>query len=42
MLFEFELAPLESYTSAAHPANPELSWYALTQGEGEFQLQVHH
>jgi Family of unknown function (DUF5984) len=33
MLFDFELAPLESYASAAHPANPELSWYALTQGE---------
>lgn len=33
MLFDFELAPLESHTSAAHPANPALSWYTLTQGE---------
>lgn len=33
MLFDFELVPLEGYAPAAHPANPELSWYGLTQGE---------
>jgi hypothetical protein len=33
MLFDFELAPLAACMSVTHPANPELSWFRLTQGE---------
>jgi hypothetical protein len=33
MLFNFKLAPLEQLTPRAHPGNPGMSWFGLTQGE---------
>lgn len=33
MLFNFNLAPLEAFAPRQYPGNPEISWFALTQGE---------
>lgn len=33
MLFNFHLAPLETFAPRPAPGNPDISWFALTQGE---------